>query len=413
MSERTSHRIMIYSHDAYGMGNIRRTLAICRQLTANIPGVSILLVTGSPVIHGLRLPQQVDYVKLPCLTRDCAETYSAKYWDLDWKELVGMRSAIILSAVESFRPDLVIVDKKPLGIKREFLPALKYLRRFLPTTRLVLGLRDILDDPSVTVPIWRSQGYYRAIEAFYDQVWIYGCPDVFDAINRYQMPRGVSEKSLYTGYLGRQPAEPIDPRAFFGGCNPDCPTALVMVGGGEDGFPLLQSYVEGVLQGHLKRPFNNLLISGLEMPGEKRALIQRNCRDDCPLRFLEYSDAIESVLAAADVVVSMGGYNTICEILSYGKKAVIIPRVEPVQEQYIRARRLTELGLINMIHPRQLSPALLMQTVEQTYQQFDLLRDIRSKIDLNGLNRVEQLARELLEGIIRPGGSRQVQELCA
>jgi predicted glycosyltransferase len=74
-------RILFYSHDAYGMGNIRRTLAICEHLTKTMPNAAILIITGSPIIHSLQMPPRVDYVKLPCLTREDNESFSAKYWD--------------------------------------------------------------------------------------------------------------------------------------------------------------------------------------------------------------------------------------------------------------------------------------------------------------------------------------------
>ncbi|MFQ5638978.1 MAG: glycosyltransferase, partial [bacterium] len=139
------NRILFYSHDAYGMGNIRRTLVICDRLTQEIPDLAILIVTGSPVIHALRIPERVDYVKLPCLVRDERKAFSSKFWDMGLKELMHFRSELILSSIKSFEPNLVVVDKKPVGIKREFLTALRYLKVFLSDTKIVLGLRDILD----------------------------------------------------------------------------------------------------------------------------------------------------------------------------------------------------------------------------------------------------------------------------
>ncbi len=70
-------RLMVYSHDTFGLGNIRRMLAISQHLIEQRDDISILLVTGSPVIHSLRLPKRLDYIKLPCLTRTDSEHYSA------------------------------------------------------------------------------------------------------------------------------------------------------------------------------------------------------------------------------------------------------------------------------------------------------------------------------------------------
>jgi predicted glycosyltransferase len=39
------------------------------------------------------------------------------------------------------------------------------------------------------------------------------------------------------------------------------------------------------------------------------------------------------------------------EILSLRKRAVVVPRTQPVEEQWIRAQRMAELGLFAAIHP--------------------------------------------------------------
>ncbi|MFQ5651529.1 MAG: glycosyltransferase family protein [bacterium] len=389
------NRILFYSHDAYGMGNIRRTLAICERLTQEIPDLAILIVTGSPVIHALRIPDKVDYIKLPCLVRGKREAFSSRFWDMSLRDLMHFRSELILSAIKSFEPNLVVVDKKPVGIKREFLTALRYLKVYLPDTKIVLGLRDILDDPTTTIPIWKNNGYFEAIHDFYDQVWVYGDRNIFDAVQEYQMPDTVAQKAIFTGYIAKSPLT-CDRRSVRTelGLNGGL-FSLVMVGGGGDGFPIMKTYVEGIREGK-KRLLESLLISGPEMPKRQRHEIEQSCSNGHPVQFREFSDEIERMLTAADVVVSMGGYNSTCEILSFRKRAVIIPRILPVAEQYIRTKRLAELGLVNMIHPEDLTPGTLLETVEKTAVQDDLLVNLTDKIDLTGLQRITDLVKGLM-----------------
>jgi predicted glycosyltransferase len=45
----------------------------------------------------------------------------------------------------------------------------------------------------------------------------------------------------------------------------------------------------------------------------------------------------------------MGGYNTFCEILSFDKRALIVPRTRPRLEQHIRAVHAERLGLVRML----------------------------------------------------------------
>ncbi|RMF56414.1 MAG: glycosyltransferase [Calditrichaeota bacterium] len=390
------NRILFYSHDAYGMGNIRRTLAICDRLTREVPDLSVLILTGSPVIHALRIPRKVDYIKLPCLTRDKRETFSPKFWNMSLKELMRFRSELILSSIKSFCPNIVIVDKKPLGIKREFLHALQYLKNQLPETRIILGLRDILDEPATTIPIWKTQRYYDIIKRYYHHVWIYGSPKVFNTVQEYQMPQEVAEKAVFTGYLGRTPGNVSRARIRSElGVNGSL-LSLVMVGGGGDGYPIMKAYMDGLRRnGHLSST-ESLLVCGPEMPRDQRREVEHFCSNGIPAAFKEFSDEMENLLAAADVVVSMGGYNSICEILSFRKKAVIVPRVSPVKEQLIRTKRLAELGLVNMLHPAELTPESLMKTVERTSSAQGLCADVDRRIDLNGLQRIVEMTQEML-----------------
>src|SRR5688572_21548735 len=72
-------RILLYSHDTFGLGNIRRTLLLSQALTEEFPNASILIVTGSPVIHAFRIPDRIDYIKLPSLDRVDSDSYEPRF----------------------------------------------------------------------------------------------------------------------------------------------------------------------------------------------------------------------------------------------------------------------------------------------------------------------------------------------
>src|SRR5690606_2554641 len=57
----------------------------------------------------------------------------------------------------------------------------------------------------------------------------------------------------------------------------------------------------------------------------------------------------------ADAVLTMGGYNSVCEALASSAPALIVPRVVPRREQEIRARGLQRVGAVDMMHPRDLT----------------------------------------------------------
>ena len=181
-------RILVYSHDTFGLGNIRRMLAISKHIADNDPDVSVLIMTGSPMLHAFRIPARVDYVKLPCLARTRDGAYTVKYLSMNYQDTVKLRSNLILSTVLDFQPDLILVDKKPFGVGNELAATLDVLQRRIDRPKLVLLLRDILDSPEATTAVWRKNGHFDAVEAYYDEVLVVGTPDIFDVRKEYKFP---------------------------------------------------------------------------------------------------------------------------------------------------------------------------------------------------------------------------------
>lgn len=349
-----SLRIMVYSHDTFGLGNIRRMLAISQYLLDTIPGLSILLVTGSPVIHEFRLRPGLDYVKLPCLSRSGRDEYLAKTLNTGIAQLMQLRAGLILSAARHFQPDVLLVDKKPDGVKHELRPTLEHISAHRPGCRVALVLRDILDAPEVTMAAWKKHGFDATLRQYFDSILILGDPYVFDAAREYRFSSALRRMVRYCGYT-RHPAPPAgDVRKLRARLLGDA-TRLVLVtpGGGEDGWNLVSSYLDGAAR---RTGVRSVIVSGPEMPDQLRAEIHRRAAAISNVHVMEFCDEMLPHMAAADVVVSMGGYNTICEILSLGKRAVVVPRAHPVQEQWIRSAKLARSGQIRAIHPDHLTP---------------------------------------------------------
>ena len=131
------------------------------------------------------------------------------------------------------------------------------------------------------------------------------------------------------------------------------------------------------------------------MPPEQLRWLQEAAATRANLIVLEFTPESDELISRADRVIAMGGYNTVCSILSFKKHALVVPRVFPRREQWIRARRLEELGLLDVLHPQQLSPPLLRQWITSDLAQRP---HASSVIDLTGLQRVQQLCGALVGG---------------
>jgi predicted glycosyltransferase len=387
-------RLMVYSHDGFGLGNIRRMLAICTHLLDSIPELSILVVSGSPMLHSFRLPKRLDYIKLPCLNRGASGEMSAKYLGTEIDETVKLRSELILSAIANFKPDIFLVDKKPYGIRNELKAAVEYLKAKLPETPLILLLRDILDHPDVTIPEWQKYGYYEAIEKFYKSVLVVGTPEIFDIRQEYQLPPAIAQKVQFCGYirteLGRKSPNLIRSELRL---SPEEQLILVTPGGGEDGYTLIDTYLSSLALLPASYKLRSLIICGPEMPAKDKAALEQKASAYPQVQISDFTDDLMSYIAAADTVVAMGGYNTTCEILSLGKPAVVVPRIKPSQEQSIRAEHLAKLGVLAAIHPNDLTPDILLRSL---LQQLDTPQISRTAINLNGLPKISQYISTLL-----------------
>lgn len=391
-------RIVIYSHDTFGLGNIRRMLEVARHLVESSPEVSVLVITGSPMLHAFRIPPRIDYVKLPCLARNVDGRYAARSLSLSLAETVRLRANLVKSAIADFRPDLILVDKKPFGVEDELAGAIEALPDAAQRPRLVLLLRDILDSAETTSRVWKKNGYFEAITTYYDQVLVVGCPEVFDLRREYDFPPFAGAKVRFCGYIAREPGRRtrVEMRHELGVAEGDA-LVLVTPGGGEDGWAL----VDAALRGHealapALRPRMHV-VCGPEMAEAQREQVMAAAQR-CPrLTAQAFSDDMMSLQAAADVVLAMGGYNTVCELLTCGRRAVVVPRVRPGQEQAIRADRMARLGLLTMLHPDELSPAALMAALASELAALHADLPLPRLRRLDGLARVTEAVFELID----------------
>jgi predicted glycosyltransferase len=384
-------RVLVYSHDTFGLGNIRRMLAISQALTEADASVSVLILSGSPMLHAFRMPPRIDYVKLPCLARDANGIYGVKYLDLDYQAALRLRSSLIVSAAIEFAPDVVLVDKKPLGVDGELEAALDLLGASERPPSVYLILRDILDDPEVTRRIWQKHDYHRAIERHYHGVLVAGCPSVFDVAKEYAFPAATREMTEHVGYLhrpgGRKTREGV--RAGFDLCG--LPLLLVHAGGGGDGAPLIEAFLEGLHARQGRAPFYSWIISGPEMSEVERERLRCRASSLAHVRFEDFTDDMQSCMQAADAVVSMGGYNTVCEVLSLKKPALIVPRSRPVKEQAMRAVRMAAQGYLACMLDADINPdALIAAAMRLTMNGGAQIR-ARRALPFAGLDRIADI----------------------
>jgi predicted glycosyltransferase len=382
-----ARRIALYSHGTVGLGHIRRNLLIAQTLAAALPDAVILIVAGTQEAASFPTLPGVDYVALPALRKDETGHYQARRLELTTEQVLSLRTKAIRAALEAFEPDALIVDYVPRGVLRELDPTLQWLRA-RGKTRCILGLRDVLDDPDAVRIQWARLENEAAIRDYYDVVWVYGDPTVYDLTKECRLSPEVAAKVRFTGYL--------DPRIRLALASDehradlqDRPFVLCNVGGGQDGIRLAEAF----LRAELPPGMTGVIVTGPLMPPEAQRRLRRFAKGNPRLRIFDFISEPIALIKSAARVIGMGGYNTACEVLAFEKPALIVPRVKPSAEQMIRAQRLSELGLIDVLHPDLISAdAISLWLAGEPRPP----RRVRQMLDFGGLHALPGLLEDAL-----------------
>lgn len=389
-------RVLIYSHDTFGLGHLRRCRAIAHYLVECNKDVTVLILTGSSIIGSFDFRARVDFVRVPGVIKLRNGDYTPLQLHIDIEETLALRESIIRHTASMFDPDLFIVDKEPLGLRGEVEETLRMMRdRGVPT---VLGLRDVMDDPDLLEPEWERKNVLPALSELYDDIWIYGLPQIHDPLEGISIPNSVRRKMTYTGYLRREVSGEATAYQTIKIKNP---YILVTPGGGGDGEMMVDWVIRAYEQDR-NQPHPALVVLGPFMPSETQGEFMERASKLDDVEVITFDAHMESLMANAVGVVAMGGYNTFCEIMSFDKRALIVPRTRPRKEQYIRAARFQEMGLISMLGDEDMSDARAMATALRHLPQQPLPSEIVVPGLMDGLDNVDRLTRRWIERPRRP-----------
>ncbi len=385
-------RVLIYSHDSFGLGHLRRCRTIAHSLVDQYKGLTVLILSGSPIIGSFDFRARVDFVRVPGVVKLHNGEYTSLGLHIDLEQTLAIRASIIQHTAAMFEPDLFLVDKEPLGLKGEVEDTLRLMKQ--RGTACVLGLRDVMDDALKLRQEWRRKRVLPALDRYYDEIWVFGLASISDPLAGQGVSKAVREKVLYTGYLPRAVPDASD---LVLGSLPEQPYLLVTAGGGGDGADMID-WVLSAYENCNDLPWPVLVVLGPFMPPAVQKQFQARAEKLSQVQMLTFEAHLEVLMDRAAGVVAMGGYNTFCEILSMDKKALLVPRSVPRREQVIRGRRAEALGLVGVLDDRcGRDPAAM---IEALHRLPDQQPPSQARITglMDGLDTVNRRVAELLAG---------------
>ena len=349
--------VVMYSHDTIGLGHMRRNSAIARELVALVPGLSVLMLVGCPAGMMFEPHRGIDYVKLPSLAKLGRGAFQAGSLRLDPEITRVLRARIIEGVLSTINPELFLVDHEPGGAMDELRPVLARMAG-MRDVRTVLGLRDILDDPERTRAAWAARGLDRLIAETYDHVLVYGDAGFFPSVRAYGLdmlkPGGVTECGVVTTVRQVRRTPPASPPARI----------VVSGGGGRDAYPLMETAISAIRQIPARRRPRMIAVTGPLMDEElKTEAFRRGA--DAGVEVLEHVPDLPALMAVADLLVTMTGYNSINEALAMGCPVITVPRLGPSAEQRLRAEALERAGLARYLRREDLRPKTLARLMTE------------------------------------------------
>jgi predicted glycosyltransferase len=363
-------RVFFYCQHVLGIGHLVRSAEIVRELSSDC---RVLFVSGGQKPDGFRFPENenIEVLQLPPLKTDpdfsnlqvCDSSRS-----LD--EAKTFRRQLLLQAFAEFQPHALVTELFPFGRKQfrfELLPLLEQVRQQSRRTLVVSSVRDIL----VTRKDQKEyeQTVCNLVNTFYDLIMIHGDKDFLKLDQTFSRVNDLRCPVTYTGYV----AQHYEPATAAEACGiqfseQQRPVIVASNGSGQylTGQTLLQAVLRAaqVLQSQIPHEFH--VFAGPLMPEEAYSSLQALARESANVRLSRYTPNLVGMLKLADISVSMGGYNTVMDVLSSRVRSLVYPVTSNGdQEQCVRAEGLAKAGVIDVIRTEELTPEALAGKLKQ------------------------------------------------
>jgi predicted glycosyltransferase len=371
---------MLYSQHILGIGHFFRSMEIARALH----GHEVMFVEGGDPLPDFTTPTHVRRFFLPPLMMD-AEFKSMEGRNGSLDEIKTERTRLFLEAFLDFAPQVLITELFPFGRRQfrfELMPVLRTIREQRMPTKIVCSLRDILVEKDKQSEY--EQWVLDILNTHYSLVLIHSDPRLISLPETFTQVDKISIPIRYTGFVTRPlPAVRREPGKKV---------IAASSGGGKVGADLLAGTIMAVQSMPDQSVCLRVFLGPFMEQGDQDFLAQL-AKKDIRTTLHPFSSDFLAELMAAELSISMAGYNTCMDILNTGVKAIVYPFPQN-REQTLRAKRLEGLELVKVIEA--LDPESLCDAIGGALGKVWPPSSPKRLIDLAGAAKTRYLIEELL-----------------
>ena len=371
--------VLFYVQHLLGIGHLRRALRLVEALTKE--GVRVTLVSGGDKLPELAGAAAERVVQLsPIRTRDAGfrDLVDGDGRPID-DALRAVRRETLLDVFDIAQPDAVVIEAFPFGrraFRFELEPLIAAARARRPPALVLCSLRDIVVAPE---DVQRRRAIIAHIHDNFTAVLVHGDPLLIPLEASFPEASELADRLVYTGYVGGSD----EPAGAGDGAGDG--EVLVSAGGGAVGGALLATALAARQGGCLADACWRLL-AGPNLPAVQFAALSAKLPESVVLE--RYRADFPKMLRRCRVSVSQAGYNTVLDILAARAAAVLVPFADLREtEQTLRAERLADRGVVEMVAPHTLSPERLAEAIERAVGR----RPAQLAIDTSGAGRTAGL----------------------
>jgi predicted glycosyltransferase len=368
-------KILFYCQNLLGMGHLVRTTELMREL---VKSFQVCLIDGGQKVKGFEVPSEVEVIQLPTIQVEVSDALQVGRRlhvigsTMSLEEVKEFRKETLIQVFDRFQPDCLITEGYPFSKNKalafEMLPLLAHVKQSSPSTQVICSLRDIVMVKEFADRDYEEQRRCQFTNQYYDAILLHSDPSVHRLEDNIARASDLTCPVYYTGYVVQSELEQSAPENVEVNAedilllkNPT-PMIVVSVGGGKLGHDLLESMIQAAPLIAKRIPHRIVVFAGPLMEEPQYQSLHHLAQGQQNLILRRFTPNLISYLNKADLSISLGGYNTTMNILKTGVRAIVYPSNKD-REQAIRAEKLEHLGLLKILHPHELQPKLLTQTI--------------------------------------------------